>query len=100
MMRFGTTITFCMVLPERYFSVRSSARTAFSTTSFGVFTGKFIGKRTLPLKLTIIFTSSSLRYFSSYSGHLASHTLPLLPRACHSSSAICGANGAISTTRS
>ena len=88
MIRLGTTITFCMVFPERYLLVRSSASTAFSTSSFGVFTGKFIGKRTFPLKLTIIFTSSSFRYFSSYSGHAASQTLPVFPRACHSSSAM------------
>ena len=64
-MRLGTTITFTMFFPPRYLAVRSSARTAFSTSSLGVFAAKFIGKRTFPLKLTIIFTSSSLRYFSS-----------------------------------
>ena len=32
-------------------------------------------------------------------GHAASQTLPFSPRVCHNSSAICGANGAITITK-
>ena len=97
---FGTTITFFGVLPAIHFSAALSVRARRSTSALSVPTATSMLKRGLPLNITVYFTLLSLRYSSLKAGHCASHTVPSWPSTCHSSSQMCGANGASTTIRS
>ncbi len=68
---------------------RSSSDTVGATSSLA---------RTLPLICTTHVTVSSTRYAGSATGKSAAVTLSSCPSRCHSSSATCGASGAISRT--
>ena len=91
-------MTFATFFSPMYFAERSSAITASSIALLSASAANCIWKRALPLNEMVICTVDSTRYFSSNSGHGASHTVPWLPSKCHSSSAMCGAKGAMSLT--
>ncbi len=92
----GTTITLRGAFPSSHLAAAGFDRARLSTSALSAEAATSIVNLVLPLKLTGYFTVSSTRADSSTAGHSASATLPSLPRRCQNSSAMWGANGAVS----
>ena len=92
----GTWITFSTSLSSICLRTELSASAAALTESSSAPLRQVRRARSLPLTCTAMVTSFSTLLSGSKSGHGAFKTNYLLPRACHSSSEICGANGASS----
>ena len=92
------TMTLRMPAPASAATTASSARASFSSSSSEIAGGTSRRALTLPLIWTTQVTASSTTYAGSATGKSRCTTESVWPSLRHSSSAMCGASGAISST--